>query len=344
MNYYELLLWKGTQSELRTGYTPSTDELLASGGMERVFAWRRDLALRGGGDLMLDMSITDRTCQPHLPALPQDDILSSGEQGGFKVVPLHKTKLVLKQTLTFTALRRLCPGLQHIYPSLGATLCLALELSFTTRRCIAFWQARSGTLGVMRSKERGASEVSGRIEVIRQDQQCILLSDNVSISASKGHAIDTSTHDRATIRRSCKPHLLPQAHDGAFAPPSSACTPPHIVSSSVGDYLKAGEAVKEVESWMDRTWKSSIHPVKSKYWFIVKVVTTSTRETTWRRLTKGCSLLFFFGQIGPTTARLGSPLERFEREVMHVWGTNGRMTLPVCASDEYLQDGEIMVL
>ncbi|KAK0219204.1 hypothetical protein IW262DRAFT_1462832 [Armillaria fumosa] len=56
------------------------------------------------------------------------------------------------------------------------------------------------------------------------------------------------------------------------------------------------------------------------------------------------SLYTFFGQIGPTTANFGSLLERFEREVMLVRDTNGRMSSPVCASDEYLRGGEIMIL
>ncbi len=52
----------------------------------------------------------------------------------------------------------------------------------------------------------------------------------------------------------------------------------------------------------------------------------------------------FFGQIGPTTASLGFPLERFERETTLGRCTNGRKASPVCAFDEYLRGGEIMIL
>ncbi|KAK0444069.1 hypothetical protein EV421DRAFT_1735349 [Armillaria borealis] len=52
----------------------------------------------------------------------------------------------------------------------------------------------------------------------------------------------------------------------------------------------------------------------------------------------------FFGQIGPTTASFGFPLERFQRETTLGRRTNGRMPPPVCAFDEYLRDGEIMIL
>ncbi|KAK0216407.1 hypothetical protein IW262DRAFT_1299630 [Armillaria fumosa] len=48
---------------------------------------------------------------------------------------------------------------------------------------------------------------------------------------------------------------------------------------------------------------------------------------------------FYFGKIGPTMARLGSPLEQFERETTHDRRTNGRTTPPVCGSDEYLRGG-----
>ncbi|KAK0463685.1 uncharacterized protein EV420DRAFT_1519494 [Desarmillaria tabescens] len=56
------------------------------------------------------------------------------------------------------------------------------------------------------------------------------------------------------------------------------------------------------------------------------------------------TLLFFFGQIGPTTASLGFPLERFERETTLGRRTNGRKPPPVRAFFEYLRGGEIMIL
>ncbi|KAK0184878.1 hypothetical protein F5146DRAFT_1006295 [Armillaria mellea] len=58
----------------------------------------------------------------------------------------------------------------------------------------------------------------------------------------------------------------------------------------------------------------------------------------------GLYFVFFFGQIGPTTASVGFPLERFERETTLGRCTNGRKASPVCAFDEYLRGGEIMVL
>ncbi len=52
----------------------------------------------------------------------------------------------------------------------------------------------------------------------------------------------------------------------------------------------------------------------------------------------------FFGRVGPTTASVGLPLKRLERETTLVGGMNGRIPSPVCAFDEYLRDGETTIL
>jgi len=58
----------------------------------------------------------------------------------------------------------------------------------------------------------------------------------------------------------------------------------------------------------------------------------------------GLVLFFFFGRVGPTTASVGLPLKRLERETTLVVCMNGRIASPVCAFDEYLRDGEITIV
>ncbi|KAK0471962.1 hypothetical protein IW261DRAFT_1424761 [Armillaria novae-zelandiae] len=50
---------------------------------------------------------------------------------------------------------------------------------------------------------------------------------------------------------------------------------------------------------------------------------------------------FFFGQIGPTMASCGFPLERFQREATLGQGTNGRMAPPICAFENTFGVGKL---
>ncbi|KAK0502389.1 hypothetical protein EDD18DRAFT_1100839 [Armillaria luteobubalina] len=137
------------------------------------------------------------------------------------------------------------------------------------------------------------------------------------IPTSKGTPT-TSADDRATIRRSpvCGSSLLPEAQ----AQDRRCARKPPSVEGDVG--LDNGVL------WLTRC----------------SIQGTLTER---RRLFKGerpSGLLFFFWANRTHHGRLDSPLKRFEREVTQVRGTNGRMTPPVCGSDEYLRGGEIMIL
>ncbi|KAK0495844.1 hypothetical protein EDD18DRAFT_1105773 [Armillaria luteobubalina] len=121
-----------------------------------------------------------------------------------------------------------------------------------------------------------SSKISNQGGDVRRNQ--VSLQDNVKSQRAKGTPL---THPRMTGRRSAdrasptsfRGHMKARSrpiistHSSAHrraAEKSRAADGWTWKSSSVGDYLEAEEAVKEVESWMDRTWKSSIHPVKSK--------------------------------------------------------------------------------